>query len=175
MPIDPILLGKLNVASATEGAEITPEDVAQLSQIYDDYDTRTAEYGDYKHRSMLERAFDQNDGMPGEFEYVQPILQARTRLAGGKLESEELDALSPEGEIFYVADGGQSRTATVDDLIAELRKSESGFAAHFADPNADENGQGGGQRPYGEDAWERLANHRRENGMRDSRQRANAR
>lgn len=157
MPIDPIMLGKLNVASAIEDLDLSAEDVAQISAMYDDYDTRTGEYKDYKHRSMLERGFDQNNGMPGEFEFVQPILMGRTRLAGDRLESEELDVLSEDGEIYFVADGSTSRAAEIGDLIKELREASPGFNAHFFDPDAQENGQNTYSSSGDGSPWDRLS------------------
>lgn len=158
MPIDPIMLGKLNVASATEDLDLSPEDVSQISAMYDDFDTRTGEYKDYKHRSMLERGYDQNDGMPGEFEYVQPVLMGRTRLAGDRLESEELDVLNENGEIYFVADGSTSRAAEIGDLIKELREALPGFNAHFIDPDADSEGNGTGSKEG--NPWDRLSEQR---------------
>ncbi len=82
---------------------------------------------DYQRDTQLERAFVEAGGFPDGFEYAKIDLQQRVRLS----KDGTLEVLNAKGEPDWVADKGQSRPKTVQELIDELKQGSQRFARQF--------------------------------------------
>lgn len=116
-------------------AEIQAEIEAKLQQKYEPelekYRQQLAQtqqqFTDYQRDRVLESAFYDAGGFPGEFEPAALALRGRVTLENGQVVVLEPDGKTPA----YVADKGQSRPKTVKELIADLQAEHIWFARHF--------------------------------------------
>lgn len=116
-------------------AEIQSEIEAKLQQKYEpqieQYRQQLAQtqqqFTDYQRDRVLESAFYDAGGFPGEFEPAALALRGRVLLENGQVVVVEADGKTPA----YVADKGQSRPKGVKELIADLMAEHVWFARHF--------------------------------------------
>ena len=87
----------------------------------------------FRQDTLLERAFTEANGLPGEFKRVADDLRSRTQLKAkdDKGTDFEIVVLDGNGDPAYVADQGRSRPMTVAELMADLMKGDISFARHF--------------------------------------------
>jgi hypothetical protein len=108
-------------------AKIQQKYEPQIEQYRQQLAQTQQQFTDYQRDRVLESAFYDAGGFPGEFEPAALALRGRVVLEDGKVVVLEPDGKTPA----YVADKGQSRPKSVKELIADLMAEHIWFARHF--------------------------------------------